>query len=117
MNDCLPILRRDTAQTRLRAVFLWLGKKLGTTPPGPDEQSGPFFHIQNKAAPTSEKANAEKSPNVSVYNFSENLVEKKEMERNDAITSVQHGPKLPGLELGPNKRRLWPVTTNALLTT
>ena len=48
INNGLPILRRDTAQTRLRAVFLYLGKKGGTTPPGPDEKSGPFFHAQNQ---------------------------------------------------------------------
>ncbi len=47
-NNGLPILRRDTAQTRLRAVFLYLGKKGGSTPPGPDEKSGPFFHAQNQ---------------------------------------------------------------------
>ena len=42
-NNGLPILRRDTAQTRQRAVFLYLGKKGGTIPPGSDEKSGPFY--------------------------------------------------------------------------
>ena len=36
-------------------------------------------------------------------------------EQSDAITSGQHGPKLPGLGAGPNKRRLWSVATKALL--
>lgn len=36
------------AAIMIRAVFLYLGKKGGTTPPGPDEKSGPFFHAQNQ---------------------------------------------------------------------
>ena len=28
--------------------FCIIGKKGGTTPPGPDEKSGPFFHAQNQ---------------------------------------------------------------------
>ena len=45
-NNRLRILRRDTAQTRLRAVFLLLGKKVGTTSPGPDDKGRPFFHAK-----------------------------------------------------------------------
>ena len=48
INNGLPILRKDTPQTRRRALFLQLGKKGGTTPPGSDEKSGPFFHAQNQ---------------------------------------------------------------------
>lgn len=44
-NNGLRILRRDTAQTRLRAVFLLLGKKVGTTPPRPDDKGRPLYFM------------------------------------------------------------------------
>lgn len=57
-----------------------------TEPPTPEQKppeqaADKAAPPKDKEAPTSEKAGAEKSPNVSVYNFSEIMAEKKAAEK------------------------------------
>ena len=60
-----------------------------TEPPTPEQKppeqaADKAAPPKDKEAPTSEKAGAEKSPNVSVYNFSEIMAEKKAAEKKNA---------------------------------
>lgn len=50
----------------------------------PEQDADKAAPSKDKEAPTSEKAGAEKSPNVSVYNFSEIMAEKKAAEKENA---------------------------------
>ena len=68
-----------------------------TEPPTPEQK--PLEQAADKAAPpkdketpTSEKAGAEKSPNVSVYNFSEIMAEKKAEEKEKTPEKAAHAP-------------------------
>lgn len=68
-----------------------------TEPPTPEQK--PLEQAADKAAPpkdketpTSEKAGAEKSPNVSVYNFSEIMAEKKAAEKEKAPEKAAPAP-------------------------
>ena len=60
-----------------------------TEPPTPEQKppeqaADKAATPKDKKAPSSEKAGAEKSPNVSVYNFSEIMAEKKAAEKENA---------------------------------
>lgn len=61
-------------------------KPVKTEPPTPEQKppeqaADKAAPPKDKKAPSSEKAGAEKSPNVSVYNFSEIMAEKKAAEK------------------------------------
>lgn len=60
-----------------------------TGPSKTPEQAAP---PKDKAAPAPEKAGAEKSPNVSVYNFSEIMAEKKAAEKEKAPEKAATAP-------------------------
>ena len=45
--NCQPYTKYRPNETPGGTLYK-VGKKGGTTPPGPDEKSGPFFHAQNQ---------------------------------------------------------------------
>lgn len=61
-------------------------KPMKTEPPTPEQKppeqaTGKAASPKDKTAPTSEKADTEKNLNVSIYNFSKIMAEKKEAEK------------------------------------